>query len=152
MSTIIDLGCGTGTMGKYLRRHADVLVGVDLSSKMLEVAFEKSLYDELHQKNILSWGRGGELVCASDTFSYQGELESVFAKFDEYLPSGTILSFSIELTEKGYRLQKNGRFAHSKDYVLSVSCGWKLLYFNDFFKNKEREGEAAGMVFIFQKK
>ena len=151
VETMIDLGCGTGRMGKSLRKHGNILLGVDLSSKMLEIAFEKALYDELHLKDILSWGRGGDLVCASDTFNYQGELESVFAKFDEYLSSGSILSFSIELSDEDYKLQKTGRFAHSQAYVMGLAKGWKLLSFKEFMTKKEQGSQADGMVFVFQK-
>lgn len=51
-STVIDLCCGTGTMGKALRRvlPAARLIGVDLNPAMLAVARERTLgvYAETH--------------------------------------------------------------------------------------------------------
>ena len=39
--SILDLGCGTGIMGKMLKPFAQKLIGVDLSEKMLEQAQAK---------------------------------------------------------------------------------------------------------------
>ena len=44
---ILDAGCGTGLCGPLLRPYARGLTGVDLSSKMLELAGERQTYDSL---------------------------------------------------------------------------------------------------------
>ena len=41
----IDLGCGTGLTGLSIREICDVLLGVDLSSRMVEKALERKIYD-----------------------------------------------------------------------------------------------------------
>jgi hypothetical protein len=45
--TIFDAGCGTGLMGVLLHDMTDTLIGVDLSSKMIDKARERQIYDEL---------------------------------------------------------------------------------------------------------
>jgi predicted TPR repeat methyltransferase len=44
---VIDAGCGTGLLGKLLRDHAHILLGIDLSSKMVQQAHDNDLYDGL---------------------------------------------------------------------------------------------------------
>ncbi len=49
---MFDLGCGTGLAGVAFRPHVDRLVGVDLSSKMVEEARRKGVYDALEVGDI----------------------------------------------------------------------------------------------------
>jgi predicted TPR repeat methyltransferase len=44
---VIDAGCGTGLLGRLLRDHAHILLGIDLSSKMMQQADDTDLYDGL---------------------------------------------------------------------------------------------------------
>ena len=43
----IDLGCGTGLIGRWIRPSVDRLDGVDLSPKMIEIAASAGVYDRL---------------------------------------------------------------------------------------------------------
>lgn len=47
-AVILDAGCGTGLCGPLLRPFCSRLVGVDLSSRMLERARDRAADDELH--------------------------------------------------------------------------------------------------------
>src|SRR4051812_15640276 len=44
---VLDLGCGTGRLLRYLRRRGDRVVGVDLSGDMLCVASDKAAAEGL---------------------------------------------------------------------------------------------------------
>ncbi len=47
-SVVLDMGCGTGLVGQYLKeRGFETVVGVDASAKMLVQAEEKKSYTEL---------------------------------------------------------------------------------------------------------
>jgi predicted TPR repeat methyltransferase len=47
---ILDMGCGTGLVGQYLKERGFLhVVGVDASSGMLEKAKEKESYEELQE-------------------------------------------------------------------------------------------------------
>ena len=54
--TILDMGCGSGLCGKYIKNKLKkaTLTGVDISSKMLQKASEKKVYDELLRCDIMS--------------------------------------------------------------------------------------------------
>ncbi|KAJ5383810.1 ATP-grasp fold subdomain 1 [Penicillium concentricum] len=54
--TALDLGCGPGTVGYYLKSHAEnkitEMVGVDISKKSLNICHHNNLYTELVHKRM----------------------------------------------------------------------------------------------------
>jgi len=79
---ILDIGCGTGLAGAWLKDYARSLVGVDLSEQMVNVARKKMLYQELHVQPLNAFLEGCDrtfdLVVAADVLSYVGDLQSTF--------------------------------------------------------------------------
>ncbi len=120
---ILDLGCGTGLGASLYRPFARCLTGVDISTKMLEQAAEKELYDSLEQFDLLQpWSFPEEfnLIYSSDVFVYLGKLETVLESIHSYLVDGGLLAFSVERLEDGnqdYVLFPSGRYAHSASYI-----------------------------------
>ncbi len=51
--TVLDLGCGTGLGSQFYRPYAKLLIGVDVSPKMLQKALEKNIYEDLSVFDIL---------------------------------------------------------------------------------------------------
>jgi predicted TPR repeat methyltransferase len=96
----LDLGCGTGLCGRYLRPLVDRLTGVDLSGKMLDQAQALGLYDDLHQGDIVDFlGRAADnfdLVVAADVFIYVGALDEVFAAVAGTMLPGGRFAFTVE--------------------------------------------------------
>lgn len=45
---VLDMGCGTGAMTRYLDAHGYDMTGIDLSEEMLTIAKEKSSPDILY--------------------------------------------------------------------------------------------------------
>lgn len=122
---ILDVGCGTGLGASALKPYAGTLTGVDLSAKMLEVARERGLYDQLHKSDIVSFLRGHhnsyDLIAASDVFCYFGELSEVVAGMAIALRKSGRVAFTVEHdktgSESGWRLQPHGRYCHTEAYV-----------------------------------
>jgi SAM-dependent methyltransferase len=107
---VVDLGCGTGLSGGFLRAHAGALVGVDLSAAMLERARERGIYDELVREEIGDYlarrDRASiDLALALDVFIYVGDLVRVLRAAAAALASGGLLVFSIEDLPGGGRLR-----------------------------------------------
>ena len=99
---VLDLGCGTGRVGAWLRDYSHSLTGVDLSPPMLAVARRKGLYDKLYYEDIhdflqrkalevqqqrnLSGGKDSssvslgafDLIVAADVLPYIGEVDDLF--------------------------------------------------------------------------
>lgn len=121
--TILDLGCGTGLGAQHYRPFAKSLTGVDVSSKMLEKASEKSLYNRLEVFDILQdwvFPTPFDLIYSSDVFVYFGNLDTIISSASSYLVSGGKLAFSVEHLEDNtadYQLYPSGRFAHSQHYI-----------------------------------
>ncbi len=126
---VLDIGCGTGLCGPLLRPLARTLHGVDLSSKMLELAAARGVYDGLERDEIVAYLERAEarfdLVVAADVLIYFGDLAAVFAGAARALREGGLFAFSTEAhAGDGYRLQTSGRFAHSPDFVKRLAERW----------------------------
>jgi len=124
---VLDAGCGTGLCGPLLRPLARDLVGVDLSSKMLDRAASRGMYDALVREELTTFlGRSPaefDLVVAADVLIYFGDLTEVLALAAAAMRPGGLLVFSTELLRgDGYRLRPTGRFAHSPGYVQAAAA------------------------------
>ncbi len=79
---ILDLGCGTGLIGKYFNDLNAQIIGIDLAIEMLNQARKKNIYKELKQIDILAYLQNTEnkfdLIIASDVFNYFGDLTEIF--------------------------------------------------------------------------
>ncbi len=130
---ILDLGCGTGLCGGFLRKYAakKSLDGVDLSAGMLAAAAGKKYYTTLVQNDIKSFlednnnhdGKTYDLMVAADVFTYIGELQELFENINKSLrPAGRIIFTVSENTENknNYFLHMSGRFLHSLVYIKNI--------------------------------
>jgi predicted TPR repeat methyltransferase len=145
--TIIDLGCGTGLCGPLVKSWAALLIGVDRSSGMLERARERKIYDRLEQGDIVEaldeFAGAIDLAISADVLVYVGDLKPVFAACNRALKPGGLFAFTVEAGESdGYRLQANGRYAHSRAYVeeLATANDFSLALYEQIvarYENKE---------------
>jgi predicted TPR repeat methyltransferase len=123
---ILDLGCGTGLVGEKFQQIAKKLIGLDLSQKMLEIAKQKNIYTELKLGNIedvIDEYSNIDLIIASDTFVYIGDLTKIFIKCHNALAQDGLLAFTTEkTTHYPFTLQRSARFAHSKRYIEELAA------------------------------
>jgi len=55
--SILDLACGTGRIGAWLRQQSDATIdGVDITPEMMQQAHDKNIYDNLHQASVTETG------------------------------------------------------------------------------------------------
>jgi predicted TPR repeat methyltransferase len=145
----LDLGCGTGLCGPFLRPYSRQLTGVDLSGKMLERAREGGQYDRLVCSE-LSQFLGGQfdtcdLVVAADVFVYIGDLAAVFKGVHAALRAGGGFCFSVEAWDgSGFALRPSNRYAHSLDYLnaLAGEAGFAVLE-AQLQPGREEQGESV---------
>eukprot|EP01035_Chromulina_nebulosa_P020899 gene20899-27089_t len=82
---ILDLGCGTGLAGAWLKDYAKSLVGVDISDQMISIAKKKMLYEDLYTTSITSYlndcQESYDLIVAADVISYIGDLNQIISMF-----------------------------------------------------------------------
>ncbi len=126
---LLDAGCGTGLFGVLVMPRVKRLEGVDLSSKMLERAQARNVYDELYEAELtdflISRPKRYDGIGCVDTLCYFGDLEAVFrAAFDALKPGGwfilTVEKQQEPVSSEGYRLNLHGRYSHSKAYLREI--------------------------------
>src|SRR3954471_15256484 len=80
---VLDLGCGTGLMGRALGDVCAGIEGVDLSPRMLAEAAKARSYRALHEGALLPFleampAGSADLIVAADVFVYVADLAPVF--------------------------------------------------------------------------
>ncbi|WP_246660476.1 methyltransferase domain-containing protein [Nitratireductor sp. XY-223] len=136
LGRVLDLGCGTGLTGVALRDRADHITGVDLSERIVELAFDREVYDDLYVGEAVEFledfedDDGGrprwDLIVATDVFPYLGAIEPIISAAADRLEPGGRFGFSTEtLPEPAFAGQRyvvgpRQRFAHSEPYLRSV--------------------------------
>ena len=155
LGSILDLGCGTGLTGEKIRPYCIKLEGVDLSRKMLEIAKSKNVYDELDHVDIVGHLSNAMLdfdyFIATDVFIYVGDLSEVFRLIKVRNKKPGKLIFSTEHTnEKGFHLEKSGRFSHSKSYVEQLCKEFKfsISHFSETNLRKENGVSLIGGLYF----
>jgi predicted TPR repeat methyltransferase len=123
---VLDLGCGTGLCGPLLAPLASRLVGVDLSTGMLQHAAAKHVYDELVHAELTAWLRqfhsAWDVILSADALVYFGALDAVVGAAATALRPGGVFVFTVEhavdaASTSTYAIQPHGRYAHCVDYV-----------------------------------
>ncbi len=154
----VDLGCGTGLAGISFRNSVKYLLGIDLSSKMLDMAKEKNIYDSLVQGDIIevleAQNVNYDLFLCSDTFIYVGNLTQLFKTVSDKSNSNALFIFSTEHLEEGdFVLRKTGRYAQSYSYVmrLAQNNGFRLVRFSKENLRKDPDNWIIGGLYILQK-
>lgn len=157
---LLDLGCGTGLSGEYFIDISKKLTGIDISRNMLNKAKEKACYDVLIEKDlmngIIELEEKFDLILCVDTLVYFGDLNEFFNKVLLCLTINGLLCISIEVSNQNfssYSLQTNGRYQHTKMYIIELAKKNQLALLN--YKNVEgryQENQAIQTgLFIFKK-
>ena len=158
---VLDLGCGTGLCGKYLKHFAGFkkLYGIDISTKMLEEAKRKNIYSELFCEDIVSFLRRGKksfgLIVAADVLTYFSELDAVFDGVRNSLNKGGFFAFSITKSPNNSDifLHPSGRYAHSLEYinVLAKKYDFSMISFAESRLRNENGKPVIGYIFLLRK-
>jgi len=123
----LDLGCGSGAAAPLLRPRCERLCGVDLSTKMIDRARARTLYDELAVADMVEFlanpCEAYDLVFATDSLIYVGDLNPMLDAAARALAPGGFFAFSLETTKEApYVLQSCGRFAHSPEALIAAAA------------------------------
>jgi predicted TPR repeat methyltransferase len=154
--TMLDLGCGTGLAGAAFRPHVDWLVGVDLSSKMVEEARKKGIYDRLAVADIAQHlaeqrvqNAAFHLVIAADVFAYVADLHEVCHAVAGVLAPGGLFGFTVETHDgQGAIVGHKMRYAHSADFVRTAiaDAGLSLLELKAASSRTENRLPVPGLL------
>ena len=157
--TVLDLGCGTGLGSQFYRPYAKLMIGIDVSFKMLQKASEKNTYDALIVLDILqdwAFSQPFDLIYSADVFVYFGNLDPIIRSASSYLVHGGLLAFSVEKLEDnrtGYQLFPSGRYAHSPQYIKNClkNNGLALIEETDAVIRKQSGDAVNGLLIVAEK-
>lgn len=157
---ILDLGCGTGLGAQLYRPFAKKLTGVDVSSKMVEKAEEKKIYDSLKVFDVLQdWDfpQKFNLIYSSDVFVYFGNLQPIIRAMSSAVAEKGLIAFSVESLQDSsdsYRLFSTGRYAHSHHYIEDClkQFGFEVLVEREADIRKQSGNQVKGFLFVAKKK
>ncbi|MDE7247366.1 MAG: methyltransferase domain-containing protein, partial [Lachnospiraceae bacterium] len=109
-NTILDLGCGTGTLTELLARRGYDMIGVDNAQEMLQIAMEKRersglpiLYLLQDMREFELYGTVGTVVSVCDSLNYLLEEEDIvqtFRQVNNYLYPRGIFVFDFNTVYK----------------------------------------------------
>ena len=106
---VLDLGCGTGTLTRLLRRKGYDMIGVDNSPEMLGIAMEKSeesggiLYLLQDMRELELYSTVGTVLSVCDCLNYlleEEDLLRVFRLVNNYLYPGGLFLFDFNTVYK----------------------------------------------------
>lgn len=157
---ILDLGCGTGLAGRRLRARARRLIGIDLSTAMLEHARRRRIYDDLHAAEITAWlnqndpDESFDLIVACDALIYFGDLGQVIAPAARRLAPGGLIAFTVERHDGpfAFRLTDSGRYAHHYDHLTATAAANNLTvaHLEEATLRVEYGEPVIGLVAVFR--
>lgn len=151
---VLDIGCGTGLSGEPFRKPAKELIGVDIAPKMIEIAQDKELYDQLYcgdLTHIMSDLYHFDVILAVDVVSYIGEIDRFLQTVHKALGPDGLLAFTTEKSlHYPYRLTRHARFAHHKDYIekLINQNGLQLDRRDNIVLREQKRTPVEGHLFI----
>ena len=156
---ILDLGCGTGLYGAKLRGLAKTLSGVDLSSKMVDKARQKAVYDTLVVDDLVSFlekcRQSYDLIVAMDVLMFFGDLEGILKGCRAMLRSQGMLAFDVEKTDGvvPWHFHPYGHYAHAASYIRELAAQWGLeeIHFEETQIRKEANEPRYGYLCLFRK-
>lgn len=166
----LDLGCGTGLTGMAFYDKADHLTGVDLSERIVELAYDREVYDDLYVGEAVefleefeeedgsrpSW----DFIAATDVFPYLGAVEPFLKGASDRSAPGGYLAFSTEtlpddvLQGRSYMVGPKSRFAQSEAYVRTslAQFGFDILAMDPITVRLEEGQPVPGHLVVTRKR
>ncbi|KDB55779.1 methyltransferase [Anaplasma phagocytophilum] len=142
---ILDLGCGTGVCGQFLKMRdiGSHLTGVDISRRMLDIARQCFVYGKRAYNALVCIGMHEflrdnteefDVIIMTEVLHYFGDLKEILTLVSKALSStGMVIGLVREAGSSGYQFIKEGDFfCHSSSYISQTvaATGFRLSYMN----------------------
>lgn len=149
-NTVLDLGCGTGTLTELLARRGYDMIGIDLSEEMLRIAVDKRdrsgldiLYLCQDMRELELYGTVGAVVSVCDSVNYLLEEEDVVQTFrlvNNYLYPEGLFIFDFNTAYKYAEILGDTTIAEDRE---ECSFIWENTYYEE-----ERINEYDLSIFV----
>ena len=144
---VLDIGCGTGAMTRYLDAHGYDMTGIDVSEEMLTIAKEKSSPDILYllqdMREFELYGTMRAAVSICDSMNYileEDDLLQVFSLVNNYLDPGGIFIFDLNTVYKYQEILGEQTIAEDRE---ECSFIW-----DNFYDEEEMINEYDLTIFV----
>jgi predicted TPR repeat methyltransferase len=142
--TMLDVGCGTGLVGVQFKETFKNMVGVDMSARMLEAAYQRldangmKIYNQIINQDIRHYlaavnAPSFNLVTIASVLPYIGELSLLCEQLGKTVINGGLVAVSFDplhgSTENYSVLPATGYFGHQVGYVSQcfIANGFEVL-------------------------
>ncbi|PVB62999.1 methyltransferase [Labrenzia sp. 011] len=167
---LLDLGCGTGLTGMALTDCTVHRTGVDLSERIVELAYDRQVYDDLYVGEAVEFLQDFEdedgsfplwdLITATDVFPYLGAVEPFLAGAAGRLGPGGCLAFSTEtlpeevLGGRAYMVGAKNRFAQGETYIRTAldTAGFDILAMEPITVRLEENDPVPGHLVMARRR
>ncbi len=137
-NSILDLGCGTGTLTQLLARRGYDMIGIDNAQEMLQIAMDKReesgadiLYLLQDMREFELYGTVGAVFCVCDSINYLLEKEDIIQTFrlvNNYLYPGGLFIFDFNTVYKYKEVIGETTIAENRE---ECSFIWENFYHED---------------------
>ena len=154
MNQVLELGCGTGVMSDHLPKTVTKLVGVDISSDMLDVARQKQAYTQLICGDLMSVLSGYndrfDTVLSSGVLYHIDDLTPIFEECCRILHPGGVFAFSVDpmTDDQDIAVSCPGEYCHSRAYLRKLA---QQAGFTEIAMEIQMHRAAPGFWCVFQK-
>lgn len=134
-NTVLDLGCGTGTLTELLARKGYDMIGVDNAEEMLRIAMEKRarsgldiLYLLQDMRELDLYGTVGAVVSVCDSLNYllaEEDMVQTFKRVNNYLYPQGIFIFDFNTVYKYAEVIGDATIAENRE---DCSFIWENYY------------------------
>lgn len=153
-NTVLDLGCGTGTLTELLAREGYDMIGVDNAEEMLRIAMEKRersgldiLYLLQDMRELELYGTVGAVVSVCDSLNYLLDEEDVVQTFDRvnnYLYPQGIFVFDFNTVYKYQTVIGDATIAENRE---DCSFIWE-----NYYHEEQEINEYDLTIFVAEKR
>ena len=148
---VAELGCGTGTITEGLAAAGYDMIGIDVSSDMLEIANEKKIANGFSsimylQQDMCSfelYGTVNAIVCVCDSINYLSntdQITTVFSLANNYLEAGGIFICDFKTKHYFRDVVADSVIAEDRD---DVSFIW-----DNYYDEEQNVNELALSLFL----
>lgn len=149
-NTILDLGCGTGTLTELLAKQGYDMIGIDNSQEMLQIALDKRnrsgldiLYLMQDMRSFELYGAVGAVISVCDSVNYLLDDEDVVQTFrliNNYLLPDGLFIFDFNTVYKYEVVIGDATIAENRD---NCSFIWE-----NYYHAKEQINEYDLTIFV----
>lgn len=156
---IMDMGCGTGSGGPFLRERAARLDGIDMSTHMLAKAHEKNIYDELIEGDLLkelpARAARYDVVASAATLLHFGDLGPPLKAVAAALKPGGWMAFTVFPAQEGQKLQvlPFNCHGHSPEHIreAAAAAGFDVVSIDQQIHEYHKDEPQPGLVVVLRK-